>query len=97
MSCLPSDNGMTDWRHKFGNPAEMPGSLAKTPMVRVEYYFRTLIGHACRCASADARQTTRCQRPDATARHIAKRESHTSEPLNVAFWLWTVSVLHLAI
>ncbi|MBA9873449.1 outer envelope protein, partial [Ralstonia insidiosa] len=27
------------WRNKFGNPASVPGSLAKTPMVRVEYHF----------------------------------------------------------
>lgn len=27
------------WRNKFGNPANVPGSLAKTPMVRVEYHF----------------------------------------------------------
>ena len=27
------------WRNKFGNPANVRGSLAKTPMVRVEYHF----------------------------------------------------------
>ena len=27
------------WRNKFGNPASVPGSLAKTPMVRAEYHF----------------------------------------------------------
>ncbi|WP_050465045.1 outer envelope protein [Herbaspirillum autotrophicum] len=27
------------WRNKFGNPSNVPGSLAKTPMVRVEYHF----------------------------------------------------------
>lgn len=27
------------WRNKFGNPSSVPGSLAKTPMVRVEYHF----------------------------------------------------------
>ena len=27
------------WRNKFGNPHSVPGSLAKTPMVRVEYHF----------------------------------------------------------
>ncbi|UIN20052.1 outer envelope protein [Herbaspirillum frisingense] len=27
------------WRNKFGNPSTVPGSLAKTPMVRVEYHF----------------------------------------------------------
>lgn len=27
------------WRNKFGNPSDVPGSLAKTPMVRVEYHF----------------------------------------------------------
>ncbi len=27
------------WRNKFGNPHTVPGSLAKTPMVRVEYHF----------------------------------------------------------
>ena len=27
------------WRNKFGNPHTVPGSLAKTPMVRAEYHF----------------------------------------------------------
>ncbi|MGZ5179713.1 MAG: outer envelope protein [Ramlibacter sp.] len=27
------------WRNKFGNPHNVPGSLAKTPMLRVEYHF----------------------------------------------------------
>ncbi|MDY7540005.1 outer envelope protein [Undibacterium sp. 5I1] len=27
------------WRNKFGNPSQVPGSLAKTPMARVEYHF----------------------------------------------------------
>ena len=27
------------WRNKFGNPSEVPGSLAKTPMVRLDYHF----------------------------------------------------------
>ncbi|ALU91333.1 hypothetical protein [Herbaspirillum rubrisubalbicans] len=27
------------WRNKFGNPNTVPGSLAKTPMVRAEYHF----------------------------------------------------------
>ncbi|MFL9925728.1 outer envelope protein [Herbaspirillum lusitanum] len=27
------------WRNKFGNPAAVPGSLARTPMVRLEYHF----------------------------------------------------------
>jgi nucleoside-specific outer membrane channel protein Tsx len=27
------------WRNKFGNPASVPGSLAKTPMARAEYHF----------------------------------------------------------
>jgi len=27
------------WRNKFGNPHDVPGSLARTPMVRVEYHF----------------------------------------------------------
>ena len=27
------------WRNKFGNPHNVPGSLAKTPMVRAEYHF----------------------------------------------------------
>lgn len=27
------------WRNKFGNPKEVPGSLAKTPMIRAEYHF----------------------------------------------------------
>jgi nucleoside-specific outer membrane channel protein Tsx len=27
------------WRNKFGNPSDVPGSLAKTPMVRAEYHF----------------------------------------------------------
>ena len=27
------------WRNKFGNGPQVPGSLAKTPMVRAEYHF----------------------------------------------------------
>jgi len=27
------------WRNKFGNPSTVPGSLARTPMVRVEVHF----------------------------------------------------------
>ncbi|MFJ3047237.1 outer envelope protein [Herbaspirillum chlorophenolicum] len=27
------------WRNKFGNPSYVPGSLAKTPMIRAEYHF----------------------------------------------------------
>jgi hypothetical protein len=27
------------WRNKFGNPSTVPGSLAQTPMLRVEYHF----------------------------------------------------------
>ena len=27
------------WRNKFGNPHSIPGTLAKTPMLRVEYHF----------------------------------------------------------
>lgn len=27
------------WRNKFGNPHRVPGSLAKTPMLRAEYHF----------------------------------------------------------
>jgi nucleoside-specific outer membrane channel protein Tsx len=27
------------WRNKFGNPSNVNGSLAKTPMVRAEYHF----------------------------------------------------------
>jgi nucleoside-specific outer membrane channel protein Tsx len=27
------------WRNKFGNPSTVPGSLAKTPMIRAEYHF----------------------------------------------------------
>jgi nucleoside-specific outer membrane channel protein Tsx len=27
------------WRNKFGNPHTVPGSLAKTPMIRAEYHF----------------------------------------------------------
>jgi hypothetical protein len=27
------------WRNKFGNPSSVPGSLAKTPMIRAEYHF----------------------------------------------------------
>jgi len=27
------------WRNKFGNPHSVPGSLAKTPMLRAEYHF----------------------------------------------------------
>ena len=27
------------WRNKFGNPSSVPGSLAKTPMVRAEVHF----------------------------------------------------------
>ena len=27
------------WKNKFGNPGSVPGSTAKTPMIRVEYHF----------------------------------------------------------
>jgi len=27
------------WRNKFGNPSSVPGSLAKTPMVKVDFHF----------------------------------------------------------
>ncbi|MFC3108704.1 outer envelope protein [Undibacterium arcticum] len=27
------------WHNKFGNPSSVPGSLAKTPMARIEYHF----------------------------------------------------------
>lgn len=27
------------WRNKFGNPSNVPGSLAQTPMIRAEYHF----------------------------------------------------------
>ncbi len=27
------------WRNKFGNPHSVPGSLAKTPMIRADYHF----------------------------------------------------------
>lgn len=27
------------WRNKFGNQPQVPGSLAKTPMIRAEYHF----------------------------------------------------------
>ncbi len=27
------------WRNKFGNPSTVPGSTAKTPMIRAEYHF----------------------------------------------------------
>ena len=27
------------WRNKFGNPHNIPGSTAKTPMIRAEYHF----------------------------------------------------------
>jgi nucleoside-specific outer membrane channel protein Tsx len=27
------------WHNKFGNPSSVPGSTARTPMVRVEYHF----------------------------------------------------------
>jgi hypothetical protein len=27
------------WRNKFGNPSSVPGSLAKTPMIRADYHF----------------------------------------------------------
>ena len=27
------------WKNKFGNPSDVPGSKASTPMVRVEYHF----------------------------------------------------------
>jgi nucleoside-specific outer membrane channel protein Tsx len=27
------------WRNKFGNPSSIPGTLAKTPMLRAEYHF----------------------------------------------------------
>lgn len=31
--------GYQYWRNKFGNPHSVPGSLAKTPMIRVDYHF----------------------------------------------------------
>jgi len=31
--------GYQYWRNKFGNPHSVPGSLAKTPMVRADYHF----------------------------------------------------------
>ena len=31
--------GYEYWRNKFGNPSSVPGSLASTPMIRVEYHF----------------------------------------------------------
>src|SRR5450830_733456 len=27
------------WRNKFGNQSKVPGSFAKTPMIRAEYHF----------------------------------------------------------
>lgn len=27
------------WRNKFGNPPSVPGSIARTPMIRAEYHF----------------------------------------------------------
>jgi hypothetical protein len=27
------------WKNKFGNPSTVPGSLAKTPMIRLELHF----------------------------------------------------------
>ncbi len=27
------------WRNKFGNPHSIPGTLAKTPMIKVDYHF----------------------------------------------------------
>lgn len=27
------------WRNKFGNPSNVPGSTARTPMIRAEYHF----------------------------------------------------------
>lgn len=27
------------WKNKFGNPSSVPGSVARTPMVRIEYHF----------------------------------------------------------
>lgn len=31
--------GYQYWRNKFGNPSNVPGSLAKTPMLRADYHF----------------------------------------------------------
>lgn len=31
--------GYQYWRNKFGNPKSVPGSLAKTPMVRADFHF----------------------------------------------------------
>lgn len=31
--------GYQYWRNKFGTPSNVPGSLAKTPMVRVDFHF----------------------------------------------------------
>lgn len=31
--------GYQYWRNKFGNPHSVPGSLAKTPMLRADYHF----------------------------------------------------------
>lgn len=31
--------GYQYWRNKFGNPHSVPGSLAKTPMIRADYHF----------------------------------------------------------
>ncbi len=31
--------GYQYWRNKFGNPSSVPGSLAKTPMLRADYHF----------------------------------------------------------
>ena len=31
--------GYQYWRNKFGNPSNVPGSLARTPMVKVDFHF----------------------------------------------------------
>jgi deferrochelatase/peroxidase EfeB len=31
--------GYQYWRNKFGNPSGVPGSLAKTPMLKADYHF----------------------------------------------------------
>jgi len=31
--------GYQYWRNKFGNPSSVPGSLAKTPMLRADFHF----------------------------------------------------------
>ena len=31
--------GYQYWRNKFGNPHSVPGSLAKTPMIKADYHF----------------------------------------------------------